>query len=192
MLEVMIAVLILAIGLLGVAGLQVTSKRSNYEAVQRTTATMLIRDLIERLRANEVQLDAYTNTGAGRTFSPSTGISTTVTNCFGTGANCDNATMANYDLYEWERALAGITETDSTDTNNVGGLVLPTACITVPAGMPAGTINVAIAWRGLVKFPDQPAPGKNACGNDSGRYDDAANDDVYRRVIQVETFVGTF
>ncbi len=190
MLEVMIAVLILAIGLLGVAGLQVTSKRSNYEAVQRTTATMLIRDLIERMRANEVQLDAYTNTGAGRTFSPSTGISTAVTNCFGTGANCDNATMANYDLSEWEGALTGITETSGA--NNVGGLVSPTACISVPAGMPAGTINVAIAWRGLMKFPDQPAPGKNACGNDSGLYDDTANDDVYRRVIEVETFVGTF
>ena len=55
----------------------------------------------------------------------------------------------------------------------------------------AGTVTVAIAWRGLQQFPDQAAPGKNACGNDSGLYDDVANDDVYRRVIEVETFVGS-
>lgn len=192
MLEVMIAVLILAIGLLGVAGLQVTSKRSNYEAIQRTTATMLIRDLIERMRANPEQLDTYTNTGAGRTFSPSAGITTAVTVCFGAAADCDNATLATYDLYEWERALAGVTETNNAGTSNVGGLALPTACITGVslATANSGTVTVAIAWRGLMKFPDQAAPGKNACGNDSGLYDDVANDDVYRRVIKVETFIG--
>lgn len=193
MLEVMIAVLILAIGILGIAGLQVTSKRSSYEAIQRSTATMLIRDMIERMRANPEQLDAYTNTGAGRTFSPSVVITTAVTNCFGTGANCTAATIATYDLYEWERALTGITETDdAVGTNNIGGLASPTACITGVslATANSGTVTIAIAWRGLVKFPDRTAAqGKNACGNDSGLYDDTANDDVFRRVIEVETFI---
>ena len=189
----MIAVLILAIGLLGIAGLQATAKRSNYEAVQRTTATMLIRDMIERMRANPTQLDTYTNTGAGRTFSPSAGITTANTVCFGSGATCNAATIATYDLYEWENALAGVTEINTTTSANVGGLALATACITgaASAAATAGNITVAIAWRGLQQFPDQAAPGKNACGNDSGLYDDVANDDVYRRVIQVVTFVGS-
>lgn len=193
LIEILIAVLILAIGLLGVAGLQVTSKRSNYEAVQRATATMLIRDMIERIRANQGQLDTYTNTGAGRTFSPSAGISTAVTDCFGSGADCNDSTMATYDLYEWENALAGVTETNTATAANVGGLALPSACITGAASgtATAGLVTVAIAWRGLTPFPDQAAPGKNACGNDSGLYDDTANDDVYRRVIEVETFIGS-
>ena len=38
MMEVLVSVFVLSIGVLGVAGLQVTAKRSNYEATQRATA----------------------------------------------------------------------------------------------------------------------------------------------------------
>ena len=39
LLEVMIAVLVFAIGMLTTASLQLTSKRANYESLQRTTAS---------------------------------------------------------------------------------------------------------------------------------------------------------
>ena len=41
LLEVMIALLIFGVGLLSVAALQGVSKRANYEALQRTTASYL-------------------------------------------------------------------------------------------------------------------------------------------------------
>lgn len=52
LLEVLIAVLILSIGLLGLAGLQTTSLQSNQSASQVSQATFLASDILDRMRAN--------------------------------------------------------------------------------------------------------------------------------------------
>ena len=52
MIEVLVTVLILAIGLLGLAGLQTTALRSNHSALLRSQATVLAYDIADRLRAN--------------------------------------------------------------------------------------------------------------------------------------------
>ncbi len=56
---------VLSIGILGVAGLQVTAKRSNFEATQRATAAALAQDIVERMRSNSEQLGTYTDAGVG-------------------------------------------------------------------------------------------------------------------------------
>ena len=53
LLEVMIAVLVMAVGLLGVAGLQTMNLRNSQSAHQRTMAVMLAGNMAERIRANE-------------------------------------------------------------------------------------------------------------------------------------------
>lgn len=55
MIEVLVTVLILAIGLLGLAGLQSTSLRSNHSAYLRSQATVLAYDIVDRLRANRTE-----------------------------------------------------------------------------------------------------------------------------------------
>jgi len=52
LLEVLIALLVLAIGLLGLAALQTTGLRSNQMATSRTHATQLAYDITDRMRAN--------------------------------------------------------------------------------------------------------------------------------------------
>lgn len=52
LIEVLIAVLILAIGLLGLAGLQTFSLQSNLNAYQRSQATALTYEIIDAMRAN--------------------------------------------------------------------------------------------------------------------------------------------
>ncbi len=52
LLEVMIAAVVLSFGLLGLVGMQVTSKLSGYEARQRTIASWLATDIVERARIN--------------------------------------------------------------------------------------------------------------------------------------------
>lgn len=52
MIEVLVTVLILAIGLLGLAGLQSTALRSNHSAYLRSQATVLAYDITDRMRAN--------------------------------------------------------------------------------------------------------------------------------------------
>lgn len=52
LLEILIAVLILSIGLLGLAGLQTVSTQYNHSAYLRTTANNLSYDIVDRMRAN--------------------------------------------------------------------------------------------------------------------------------------------
>jgi len=52
LLEVLVAILVLSIGLLGLAGLMASSIRNNHSAYQRTQATWLAYDMIDRMRVN--------------------------------------------------------------------------------------------------------------------------------------------
>lgn len=54
LIEVLVAMLILAIGLLGLAGLQTVSVQSNQGAYFRSQATILANDIVDRMRANRV------------------------------------------------------------------------------------------------------------------------------------------
>jgi type IV pilus modification protein PilV len=63
MLEVLIAILIISVGLLGTAGLQAVGLRASIAANERTAATLLAYDAADRMRANMagVALGAYHN-----------------------------------------------------------------------------------------------------------------------------------
>lgn len=67
LIEVLVTVLILAIGLLGLAGLQSTALRSNHSAYLRSQATVLAYDIIDRMRANRTAAlnGAYTVSWGG-------------------------------------------------------------------------------------------------------------------------------
>jgi len=61
LLEVLIAILVLSIGLLGLAGLMASSMRNSHSAYQRTQATWLAYDMIDRMRVNRDVAIASTN-----------------------------------------------------------------------------------------------------------------------------------
>ena len=179
MMEVLVSVFVLSIGVLGVAGLQVIAKRSNFEATQRATAAALAQDIVERMRSNPQQLAIYTNAGAGRTI---VGTTMPVVDCT---VDCGPTTLAQYDLYEFEQAASGVTEQSAG--GNVGGLTLPTTCINGPNGGP-GVYRVTIVWRGMTKLSN---PTVDLCGSGSGKYDTAGGTevDVYRRVLVMPVFI---
>jgi type IV pilus assembly protein PilV len=52
LIEVLVALVVLSIGLLGVAALQLMSLRSNHGSAMRTQATFLAYDIVDRMRAN--------------------------------------------------------------------------------------------------------------------------------------------
>jgi type IV pilus assembly protein PilV len=54
LIEVLVAVLIFSIGLLGVAGLLVMSVRSNHAAYLRTQVTFLAQSMADRMQANPI------------------------------------------------------------------------------------------------------------------------------------------
>jgi type IV pilus assembly protein PilV len=52
LIEALVALLVISIGLLGVAALQLTSLRSNHASAMRSQATVLAYDIVDRMRAN--------------------------------------------------------------------------------------------------------------------------------------------
>jgi type IV pilus assembly protein PilV len=61
--EVLVAILILAIGLLGLAALQARGLKYNHDAYARTQATYLAYEIIDLLRANEANAESYASDG---------------------------------------------------------------------------------------------------------------------------------
>src|SRR5882724_11312914 len=51
--EALVALVVLSIGLLGIAGLQITSLKANHGSATRTQAVYLAYDIIDRMRANQ-------------------------------------------------------------------------------------------------------------------------------------------
>ena len=59
LLEVLVAILVLSIGLLGLAGLMASSLRNNHSAYYRSQATWLAYDVIDRMRINRPNAADY-------------------------------------------------------------------------------------------------------------------------------------
>jgi len=53
LIEVLVAVLILSIGFLGMAALQITALKNNQSAIQRSQATILAYSMMDEMRANK-------------------------------------------------------------------------------------------------------------------------------------------
>lgn len=99
MLEVMITMLLVSGALLGAAGLQAYSVKLTQGSQFRSQAVVLANDLIERLEANNAGAVA----GAYQTTFTTGSTPATATDC---DANaCDAATMAAFDLQEFETNL---------------------------------------------------------------------------------------
>ena len=101
LLEVLIALLVLSIGLLGLAALQTTGLRSNQMASMRTTATQLAYDISDRMRANPQAVADTTNDPY--VIAHDDAAPTIATNCKTT--DCTPAQLATYDLAQWKNAL---------------------------------------------------------------------------------------
>lgn len=174
LIEVLVTLLVLALGLLGLANLQAKMHLTEVEAYQRAQATLLLRDIGGRLRAAG-------DTGAANYV---TGTSAPL----GTGVvddDCTTLTGADQDLCEWSGALKGSAETKAGA--QVGALLGGRGCVEQiqasdsTAGVcKAGIYRVTVAWQGLNKTV---APSL-ACGQ--GDY----GDDALRRAIATTITIG--
>lgn len=123
LLEVLIALLILSIGLLGLASLQTNGLRSNQMASMRTTATQLAYNIADRMHANPVGVDAQDYVITVSDVDP-----VIATDCEST--TCTSLQMATYDLSQWRSAINTLPGGSSSITRTVTGTVV-THTITV-------------------------------------------------------------
>lgn len=99
LIEIMVAVIVLSIGLLGLAGLQVTSLRNDQSAFMRSQATILAYDIADRMRANGAAVLA-----GNYEFDSATDTPSAYSNC-STTTGCSVSEMAQNDLYAWNGAI---------------------------------------------------------------------------------------
>jgi type IV pilus assembly protein PilV len=117
MVEVLVALVVLSVGMLGMAALYVVTLQSGTSAIFRMQAVSLASDLADRIRANPAGANF---TGAG-----------TSTDCLTVA--CNAADMAANDVYVWKQQIAGV----------LPGT--PSELVTYVAGSPE-TYTINIQW----------------------------------------------
>jgi type IV pilus assembly protein PilV len=127
MVEVLVALVVLAIGLLGIAALYLNSLQAGRTAVYRTQAIQLAADLADRIRMNRTAQAAY-----GSLFADTEAV---VGTCATTGG-CSSADLASTDLWNWKDEIA-------LQLPNGQGQVVVTA--PAGAGEPASYV-ITIQW----------------------------------------------
>jgi type IV pilus assembly protein PilV len=150
MIELLVAVLVMGIGVLGVTGLQMVSLQNNRDALLRTEALQMAYDILDRIRVNPGAGVAGANyDGVGFDDTPSA-PSDCVAN------NCSAAQIAAFDVAMWQCALGGHNE-DDVCVDLRDDELLPE--ITAQPGLPdgvgqiavdgAGAITVSVRWSGF-------------------------------------------
>ncbi|MEM7401625.1 MAG: type IV pilus modification protein PilV [Pseudomonadota bacterium] len=104
LMEVLVALAVLSIGLLGMAGMQLFSMKSSHNAYLQSQASYFAYDLIDKMRANPIGFDG------GNYDSTFTSIPASPSDCQGT--TCTPTELASYDLAQWKCSL-GSYENDS-------------------------------------------------------------------------------
>jgi len=122
--EVLIALIIMSVGMLGIAGLYVQSMQAGRTSMLRHHAVTLAGDIADRIRANPTAGAAYTAT-PGQDNS-----------CVAQGANCDASQMADHDIFLWRTQALEFLPPMADGTEQVvivldGAAVPPTFTITV-------------------------------------------------------------
>ena len=169
MIEVLITMFILAVGLLGVVGLQARAQQAETDSYQRTQALVLLRDMAARINANHEQ--AFDTTVSPYLVPVTAPLGT------GTSKDCSAPTsIADKDLCAWNDALLGAGETSGG--SNVGSMIAARGCITTPA---THTYLIQVVWQGLT--PSAAPASTVACG--SGEYGAKEQRRAVTTVVQV-------
>ena len=143
--EVLIALFILVSGILGAVAMQISAKKGSFDAMQRSVASALAQDILEKIRSNHSDpnvLELYQGT-YGETLNPAP-----TSRCRTATSNCTSAQMAVNDIYEWEYALMGMDVSDQGVSN--GGLIGARACI----DHSNNAVTVVISWQGRTRMSD--------------------------------------
>jgi len=139
LIEVLIAILICAFGLLGFAGMQARAVSTDFESLQRSEALVLIEDMVSRINANRAHADDYVSALVGD----------------GPIVDCTGATGAALDLCEWSNMIRGNAE--QRGGTNIGAMLSARGCITRPATS-TNRYVISIAWQGIVPTAAPASP----------------------------------
>jgi type IV pilus assembly protein PilV len=134
--EVLVALVVLSVGLLGVAALLVTSVQGTRTALYRTNAINLVSDMADRIRANAVAGAAYAGNGVAadcQTWRTDADVERST--------NCTPAQLAADDVDRWRSAIR--------DTFPRVSGTIPSGTVQFFAGTPTTPqrYRITVAWQ---------------------------------------------
>jgi type IV pilus assembly protein PilV len=109
LIEVLIALIIMSVGMLGIAGLYVHGMQAGRTSTFRHHAVTLAGDVADRIRANPLGRADYEGAGADN-------------NCVGGGINCTAAEMAAHDVDLWLQQAAATLPDGDVDVTYAPGV----------------------------------------------------------------------
>ena len=128
LIEILVSLLIQTIGIISFALLQVESLRATHNAMQRTKAIHFSNDMMERISANTLAVSEYGTLTGTSPASCSASLATPI--------DCTAVQIANYDIWQWNQALA----------NDTSGIVNGTGAITVTNASSPYNVDITISW----------------------------------------------
>lgn len=158
MLEVLIAIVIASIGLLGLAGLFSFAGKAELESYQRIQALSYLKDMEDRVATNRRVAGCYVSVNFGGHGALPT--------C--TAGTLEQQAVANADFAAWNAALLGAAEKTASSAN-AGGIVGARGCVqlinTATLGSPVVVrdYRVSVAWQGM-EDSSTPSTAYGDCG----------------------------
>lgn len=147
LIEILITLIIVAVGLLGLAATQARMQTADVESYQRAQALVLINDMLDRINANRYAAQCYAIT-ANADGSPYLGATGSghlgAPDCTLGSMTAEQLAQANTDLQEWNDLLNGAAE--ARGSADVGAMSGARGCVTFDAATSAYTIIVS--WQG--------------------------------------------
>jgi len=137
--EVLIALVIMSVGMLGIAGLYVQSMQAGRTSMFRHHAVTLAGDVADRIRANP---------RAGTAYNHAANATGTDNSCVTGGVDCNPAAMAANDIFLWQAQADDTLPSGSIAVVFSAGANPPTYQITVgwnePGETPTYVITIAV------------------------------------------------
>jgi len=174
MLEVLISIVIITLGLLGLAGMQAVAQQSELESYQRAQALVLLSDMADSINSNRGSAGCFAFTTDTALGTPYVGTTTGggylgAANC-GTGfLNSQSKAMVDGEVTRWNQSLQGSSETSSGGAS-IGAMIGARGCISFdPVG---NAYMLTVTWQGLGETaapPDAVPCGRGLYGNDAQR-----------------------
>ncbi|RYH50944.1 MAG: type IV pilus modification protein PilV, partial [Alcaligenaceae bacterium] len=96
LIESLVAIIVMALGIMGIVGVQMRTLADTSTTVRRAQAIRLIEDLSERIRVNPNGLANLASYVSVFSAAPAPG------SC---SSGCDHATLASYDIASWKKSV---------------------------------------------------------------------------------------
>lgn len=149
LIEVLISIVILVVGLLGLAALQANAHVAELESYQRTQALVLLSDMVDRINANRRSAGcfAFTNATSGTPYVGTTagGGHLGTADCASGADTSEAKAIVDAAVNDWNSILQGSAETKSG--SSVGAMIGARGCVSFDSA--TSVYTVAVAWQGM-------------------------------------------